>query len=304
MNRINEIVFAPKLRHSILPYLSDLIEEHNCLFRELFPAISPINKHHHLTHYLQCISFSGPLRWLHCLRFEAKHNFFKKYGSIVCNFKNITKTLSNYCQLSQCAVWGINEEPRTKLKYVNGSKVYVENTYCYQQLYHMKYHSKDKIIKVGKAEVYDTEYRKDLFVAIDSGVQQNSKMTFGCIQELIILKDNELWLWCEEWQYLGYNESLNAYLVHPKLDSFRFINTDELCDLKPFALWTDFKTNLSYIVLLSSYIIIKILFNFVLYIITIYFSFFIYIFVYIKILIHSSKYFVYIHSAFNLIYTL
>lgn len=249
LNRINEIVFAPKLRHSILPYLSELIEEHNCLFRELFPAISPINKHHHLTHYPQCISFSGPLRWLNCLRFEAKHNVLKKYGSIVCNFKNITKTLSNYCQLSQCAVWGTNEEPRIKLKYVNGSKVYVENTYCWQQLYHMKYQSKDKIIKVDKAEVYSIEYRKGLFVALDSGVQKNSEITFGCIQELIILKDNELWLWCEEWQYLGYNESLNAYLVHPKLDSFRFINTDELCDLKPFALWTDFKTNLSYIVL-------------------------------------------------------
>jgi len=80
LNRINEIVFAPKLRRSILPYLSELIEKHNCLFRELFPAISPINKHHHLTHYPQCISFSGPLRWLNCLRFEAKHNFLKKYG--------------------------------------------------------------------------------------------------------------------------------------------------------------------------------------------------------------------------------
>jgi len=113
----------------------------------------------------------------------------------------------------------------------------------------MKYQSKDKIIKVDKAEVCSIEYRKGLFVALDSGVQKISEITFGCIQELIILKDNELWLWCEEWQYLGYNESLNAYLVHPKLDSFRFINTDELCDLKPFALRTDFKTNLSYIVL-------------------------------------------------------
>lgn len=112
----------------------------------------------------------------------------------------------------------------------------------------MKYQSKDTIIKVDKAEVYSTQYRKNLFVAIDSGIQVNSEVTFGCIQELIILKD-QLWLWCEEWQSLGYNKSLNAYLVHPKLNSFKFVNTDELCDLKPFALWTDFKTNLSYIVL-------------------------------------------------------
>lgn len=48
---------------------------------------------------------------------------------------------------------------------------------------------------------------------------------------------------------ISYNESLNAYLIHPKLDSFRFVNVDELCDQKPFALWTDFKSNFSYIVL-------------------------------------------------------
>jgi len=188
LNRINEIVYAPKLRPSILPYLSKLIEEHNCLFRELFPAISPINKHHHLTHYPQYISFSSPLRWLNCLRFEAKHNFLKKYGFILCNFKNITKTLINHCQLYQCAVWSINEEPR--IKYVNEQKTYVENTYCRQWSYQMKYQNKDKIIEVNKAEVYGIEYRKDLFVAIDSGVQENNKITFGCIKELIILKDD------------------------------------------------------------------------------------------------------------------
>lgn len=91
---------------------------------------------------------------------------------------------------------------------------------------------------------------------------------------------------------------LNAYLVYPKLNSLRFINTDELCDLKPFALWTDFKTNLSYHYS-SSYIIIKILYNYILYIIIVYnHTFFIYIFMYIKILIHPSKYFVHIYICF------
>lgn len=113
----------------------------------------------------------------------------------------------------------------------------------------MKYQDKDEIIEVIKAEVYSTKYRKGLFVAINSGVQENNKITFGCIRELIILKDDQFWLWCEEWQCLGYNESLNAYCVAQNTDSHSFINTDELCDLKPFALRSDFKTNLSYIVL-------------------------------------------------------
>lgn len=82
----------------------------------------------------------------------------------------------------------------------------------------MKYQGKDKIIKVDKAEIYSTEYRKGLFVAINSGVQDSRKLTFGCILELIILENNQLWLWCEEWHNLSYNESLNAYHIAPKLN--------------------------------------------------------------------------------------
>jgi len=84
----------------------------------------------------------------------------------------------------------------------------------------MKYQDKDKIIEVNKAEVYGIEYRKNLFVAINSGVQENNKITFGCIKELIILKDDQLWLRCEEWQCLSYNESLNAYCVAQNTDSY------------------------------------------------------------------------------------
>jgi len=61
LNRITEIVFAPKLRLSILPYLSELIIQHENLFRKLFPDINPINKHHNLNHYCDCIRNSGPL---------------------------------------------------------------------------------------------------------------------------------------------------------------------------------------------------------------------------------------------------
>lgn len=105
LNRITEIVFAPKLRLSILPYLSQLFKDHENLFRELFPDHSLINKMHHLSHYPDCIRHSGPLRQLNCLRFEAKHALFKKYGNICCNFKNLPKSMINVCQISQCTTW-------------------------------------------------------------------------------------------------------------------------------------------------------------------------------------------------------
>jgi len=63
LNKITEIVFAPILRF-ILPYLSELIVQYKSLFRKLFPNINSINKHHHLSHYCDCIRNSDPLCWL------------------------------------------------------------------------------------------------------------------------------------------------------------------------------------------------------------------------------------------------
>jgi len=48
--RIMEIVFAPTIPRSMLPYLSDLVNEHHA-FLTLFPDMNMINKHHHLVHY-------------------------------------------------------------------------------------------------------------------------------------------------------------------------------------------------------------------------------------------------------------
>lgn len=36
------------------------------------------------------------------MRFEAKHKFFKRLGHIVCNYRNILKTLSNRQQMFLC----------------------------------------------------------------------------------------------------------------------------------------------------------------------------------------------------------
>lgn len=107
-----------------------------------------------------------------------------------------------------------------KLKYSNGQKIIVENMSCKQQLYEMRYQCKDKVIKVSKAEINGIQYRKGLFVAIDSGIKENSTVTFGCIKEVIIINTNEVWLWCQEWQCLGYSEPLNAYVVSDNTDSY------------------------------------------------------------------------------------
>lgn len=91
---------------------------------------------------------------------------------------------------------------------------------------------------------------KELFVAIDSGAEtDDGDILFGCIKEILILNNDQVYLWCEIWQTLWLEESLNAYCVCEGSSNYKLINTDDLPDPKPFSLWLDYKTNFCYIVL-------------------------------------------------------
>lgn len=57
---------------------------------------------HYMIHYPRLILSYGPLVHLSCLRFEAKHQYFKRVATVLGNFKNITKTLARRHQFRQC----------------------------------------------------------------------------------------------------------------------------------------------------------------------------------------------------------
>ncbi len=52
-------------------------------------------------HYLICFRF-GPLSRSWCMRYEAKHRYFKRMSHVVNNFKNIPKSLSIHHQRLMC----------------------------------------------------------------------------------------------------------------------------------------------------------------------------------------------------------
>ena len=53
-----------------------------------------------ILHYCRC----GPLRNMWCMRYEAKHRFFKQIAKVIGNFKNIAKTVSLRHQRYMCYV--------------------------------------------------------------------------------------------------------------------------------------------------------------------------------------------------------
>ncbi|XP_047134788.1 uncharacterized protein LOC136071646 [Hydra vulgaris] len=101
LRNIADYIFAPKITKTVLPYLQFLVEHFLQNFIELFPNnLTP--KFHFMLHYARLISEYGPLRYLWCMRFEAKHLYFKKLASVIRNFKNIGYSLAKRHQLRQC----------------------------------------------------------------------------------------------------------------------------------------------------------------------------------------------------------
>lgn len=58
---IVELVVAPTHTDESIAYLEGNISEHRQKYRELFPSVQLLPKHHYLEHYSQLIRMSGPL---------------------------------------------------------------------------------------------------------------------------------------------------------------------------------------------------------------------------------------------------
>lgn len=97
-----ELIFSVSLTVGSTIYLKWLIEEHHTMFLELYPQQHLKPKHHFMLHYPRAIRQLGPLMQYWTMRFEAKHNFFKRISHVTCNFKIISKTMAIRHQVMLC----------------------------------------------------------------------------------------------------------------------------------------------------------------------------------------------------------
>ena len=95
---ITQILFAPLLFRETLQKLRAMIEKHLKTFRELFPENNITPKQHYMLHFPSQIEALGPLIRHMCMRFESKHQFFKKWSSKL-NYKNVCKSLVDHSQV-------------------------------------------------------------------------------------------------------------------------------------------------------------------------------------------------------------
>lgn len=101
LRKVMDYLMCHRLPEKELPYLQMLVEDFAQNFVDCFPGnVTP--KLHYLLHYPRLTSQYGPLRYLWCMRFEAKHQYFKKLARASQNYANLAHTLAKRHQLLQC----------------------------------------------------------------------------------------------------------------------------------------------------------------------------------------------------------
>ena len=239
--RIMEIVFAPKISRSILPYLRYLINDFFEVFKKLYPDVNFINKFHHLVHYPDCIRWMGPLTLFWCMRFEVKHGQIKERGQVVHNFKNCPKTLLRVCQCTQSAQWGGKDLKIYSVISQGGKTAQVEDTLSRRALLDLGYEDTDFVFRTRSVKVNGSEYRNELLVCLDAkGSEDINLPQFGVIKEILILEQKKVYLQCSLCETSHFDPDLNAYSIRLGVTNGPtcFILTSNLAYFKSLSIWT------------------------------------------------------------------
>lgn len=94
LRQILDVLFAHDILKSETELLSVLISEYLEIRASLFPDQKVKPKHHFMIHYPRLIQNMGPLYNLWSMRFEQKHQRYKRLMHISGNFKNVPKTVA------------------------------------------------------------------------------------------------------------------------------------------------------------------------------------------------------------------
>lgn len=101
LRSVVDIVCAPQLTTETVPFLESQISEFYESFREVFPDVNCTTKMYYLIHYPRLILLYGSLSKLSCMRFKAKHQYFKLLVRKTHNFINVCRSLSMRHQTNQ-----------------------------------------------------------------------------------------------------------------------------------------------------------------------------------------------------------
>lgn len=171
-----------------------------------------INKHHNLSHYKHYIKLFGPLILYWCMRYEAKHYFFKLVATVCHNFKNPLKTLMEMLQM-KVAADKYTQKPRLVMAKRGRHLLHVSDCDHANELYAFGQQPSAKVYQVPKVVFNGIVFCPGLYVTLQNqstGVHP----VFACIKAVYVpFAEDSVWLVTQECRTIGFEDRYCAFHI-------------------------------------------------------------------------------------------
>lgn len=211
-----DLSFMDEMNADHIRLLKLTAEELNGAYIRLFNVnLKP--KHHFLLHYSNIVEQSGPLKFLNCIRFEAKHREFKKYTNNITSRRNTPLSIAIKSQM--------------KFAY----KIMVQKGFQDEIFYsRMQLLTQHEISDFGLKE--NTEYfHASVVVYKGTNFKINFHFTLSYpsiklykILNIVVDKNENVFLICQEYTICGYDNHYQSYEVGPAIEKVLNVSITEL----------------------------------------------------------------------------
>ena len=232
-----EMLLSPAFDEDDISILGVLVHNHLNLFSEVFPDSSVIFKQHHLIHYPTVIRSCGPLLYLSVLRYERKHQFFKKLANNICNFKNLTKSLAMRHQIAQFVDWR-NGLPVKKDDFPGARLVEFSEFFKSEDCKTEEKFKNCNVLISKHAVIKGTRY--NINEAVIKSISSQSEPEFGLIKHILVDK-TDIYFVVVNLKLHYYDAHSRSYAVTQEASGqFSFIAYADLFDYHPLSLHSCF----------------------------------------------------------------
>ncbi|KMQ89723.1 hypothetical protein RF55_10617 [Lasius niger] len=229
LKSIVDIVTTPYVNLRSLSYLSTLISEHHEIYLIVFPQATLKPKHHYMLHYPEVMRRVGPLWFICCLRWEAKHRPFKQAAHATNSCRNLPLTLAIKHQLNLCARFLSGKPLGEKYSFGVQEEVSTKDIKNYQLFRNVLPKNLNEIIKISSwIRISGTIYKEGMCVAVtfhkDTGYPVFGRINFVTYCE----KSDAVYFLLYMFETVDFVEHLCSYEVIEGSSEWKFIKFDDL----------------------------------------------------------------------------
>lgn len=232
---VMDIIFSPEIHTGHVALLKDLMQQ---LFEKqsrLYPFVNLINKFHHFLHYLEMMALHGPPTSTWCMRFEGYHNKVKKRAQSINNFRNLSKSIAEHCNVVLCS-------NLLDPYFCSPGQIYFGPTETYSlpeivSKYSLENHHHNFQVDLGITvarwlKIGGFEYHKNSVIVLEKCTDTlDCYPTFGVIKTIFV-QENEVSFLVSKCYTEDYDDHFHGYSVR-ELIEIQFVLWKDLYKLEP-----------------------------------------------------------------------